>query len=106
MTPHTIFDYLKRHRLSTGVSVIGLGLALFVVNHSLVKPTEPSLLSSTSIASAQAAALSATASQSDRAPGASPAQRFQVTFDERDDGTDGSRECAPANGISVACIYN
>jgi hypothetical protein len=106
MTPHTIFDYLKRHRLSTGVSVIGLGLALFVVNHSLVKPTEPSLLSSTSIASAQAAAPSAPAAQTDRLPGASSAQRFQVTFDERDDATDGSRECAPANGINVACIYN
>ncbi|MEP7247363.1 MAG: hypothetical protein ABI885_27275 [Gammaproteobacteria bacterium] len=106
MTLHTIFDYLKRHRPLTGVSVIGLGLALFVVDHSMVKPTEPLLLSSSSIASAQAAVLSTSVSQADALPGPSSAQRFQVTFDERNDGTDGSRECAPDNGISVACVYN
>ena len=96
MTLHTIFDSLKRHRLSTGVSIIGLGLALFAVNHSMVKPTEPLSLSSTSIASAQASGISGPAAQAEGSPSASAAMRFPaVTFSERDDATDGSRECAP-----------
>jgi hypothetical protein len=108
MIPNRIVDSSTKRGVVTGVSGIGLVLALIVIGYGIAKPPE---LSSQSSGAAGVAAPSATISSPAPNAGAlawaSAAGAFgAMPFDRTTVGIDGARECAPKAGITNACIFN
>ena len=108
MTPNRMVDASTKRGFVTGVSGIGLVLALIVIGYGIARPPE---LSSQSPGAAGVAATSATLSSPAPNAGAlawtSAAGAFgAMPFDRTTVGIDGARECAPKAGITNACIFN
>jgi hypothetical protein len=107
MTPNRIVDSSTKRGFVTGVSGIGLVLALIVIGYGIAKPPE---LSSPSPGAARVAAASATISSPAPSAGSlawtSAAGAFGTMPFDRTVGIDAARECAAKAGITDACIFN
>ena len=108
MTPNRIVDPSTKRGFVTGVSGIGLVLALIVIGYGIAKPPEHS---SPSSGAAGLAAPSATTSSPARNAGAmawtsAAGALGAMPFDRPTAGIDAARECAPPAGVSDACIFN
>jgi hypothetical protein len=105
MTPNRIVDSSKKRGFVTGVSGVGLVLALLVIGYGIARP--PELSSPSTRATAVAAASAPISSVASGIPGTSAAVVFRGTSSDRgNDGIDAARECAPDAGLREACIFN
>ena len=105
MTVNEIINHSKNHGLVTEVSAIALVLAVIVIGYGIAKPSEHWLpFSNEASASAHASAMSAPVPQAHSTRAAHESQA--VTSVQRTGWIDAPRECAPAQGITDACIYN
>jgi hypothetical protein len=108
MTPNRIVDSSKKRGFVTGVSGVGLVLALLVIGYGIARPPELSSPSTRETAVAAASApISSAASGFAGILGPSAAVVFRGTSSDRsNDGIDAARECAPDAGLREACIFN
>jgi hypothetical protein len=108
MTPNSIVDASKKRGYPTGVTGVGLVLALLVIGYGIARPPE---LSSQATSAAAVAAMPARISNAAANTGAiartSAADAFRgMSADGPAAGIDAARECAPNVNISEACIFN
>jgi hypothetical protein len=108
MTPNTYVSHLKNHGFLAGVKVVAWSLLLIVCVYGIVETPELwSTSSNDEEGSARIVLIPASFARTDET--AAPAETQDgraLTLDERDDPSDGPRECLREKGISTDCIYD
>lgn len=106
MTFSSMVHRSKDHGFPRALSAVALSLVLIVIAYGIARPPDV-LSSSESALAAQASTKSTLGPGGDSAhPGSAVPQSRFVVSDPPTVGVDSARECAPAAGVTDACIFN